>query len=255
VRQIGRNALTGTLCYWGPVIAGGEDEESTMTPYGARIWLLAAATSAMAGYVDAVGFLKLGGLFVSFMSGNSTRFAVGLAGDPAVARMAIWLLASFVGGVVSGTVVARVAGSWRKPVVLLAVGGLLALAAWIDLLEADGWATLLMAAAMGCVNTTFQRAGEVSIGVTYMTGTLVKFGQRLADALMGGDRWGWVPYLALWLGLVGGAVAGSVAYRALGVASIWGAAGFAVVLAVFALLIGPAEPSGVVAGRARRNVE
>jgi len=255
VRQIGRNALPATLCYWGPVIAGREDEESTMTRYGARIWLLAAATSAMAGYVDAVGFLKLGGLFVSFMSGNSTRFAVGLAGDPAVARMAIWLLAAFVGGVVAGTVIARVAGSWRKPIVLLAVGGLLALAAWVDLLVADGWATLLMAAAMGCVNTTFQRAGEVSIGVTYMTGTLVKFGQRLADALMGGDRWGWVPYLALWLGLVGGAVAGSVAYRSFGMASIWGAASFAVALALLALSFGPVEPSYVASGRAGRNVQ
>ena len=254
MRQIGRNALPATLCYWGPVIAGGEDEESTMTRYGARIWLLAAATSGMAGYVDAVGFLKLGGLFVSFMSGNSTRFAVGLAGDPAVARMAIWLLAAFVGGVVAGTVIARVAGSWRKPIVLLAVGGLLALAAWVDLLVADGWATLLMAAAMGCVNTTFQRAGEVSIGVTYMTGTLVKFGQRLADALMGGDRWGWVPYLALWLGLVGGAVAGSFAYRSFGMASIWGAASFAVALALLALSFGPVEPSYVASGRTGRNV-
>jgi uncharacterized membrane protein YoaK (UPF0700 family) len=222
-----------------------------MTRYGARIWLLAAATSSMAGYVDAVGFLKLGGLFVSFMSGNSTRFAVGLVGDSTVARMAIWLLAAFVGGVVTGTVIARVAGSWRKPVVLLAVGGLLALAAWIDLLGADGWATLLMAAAMGCVNTTFQRAGEVSIGVTYMTGTLVKFGQRLADALMGGERWGWVPYLALWIGLVGGAVAGSFAYRSFGIASIWGAAGFAVVLALFTLSVGPVEPSRVASGHVR----
>jgi uncharacterized membrane protein YoaK (UPF0700 family) len=42
-----------------------------------RIRLLAAALSAVGGYVDAVGYLSLGGFFVSFMSGNSTRVGVG----------------------------------------------------------------------------------------------------------------------------------------------------------------------------------
>src|SRR5689334_8967098 len=41
--------------------------------------LLACALSALAGYVDGIGLLHLGGLFVSFMSGNSTRMAVSLA--------------------------------------------------------------------------------------------------------------------------------------------------------------------------------
>ena len=214
-----------------------------MTRYGARIWLLAAATSSLAGYVDAVGLLKLGGLFVSFMSGNSTRLAVGMVGDPRVARMAFALLAAFVGGVVAGTLIAAVAGSARKPVILLVVAAMLALAAGLAPYVWDGWATLAMAAAMGCANTIFQRAGEVSIGVTYMTGTLVKFGQRLASALIGGARWDWVPYLALWLGLVAGAVAGSLAYQRFGMASMWGAAGTAIVLAGAALLLGPAEPA------------
>ena len=40
---------------------------------------LACALSAMAGYVDGIGFLHLGGLFVSFMSGNSARLGVSLA--------------------------------------------------------------------------------------------------------------------------------------------------------------------------------
>ena len=40
---------------------------------------LACALSALAGYVDGIGFLQLGGLFVSFMSGNSTRMGVSIA--------------------------------------------------------------------------------------------------------------------------------------------------------------------------------
>ena len=41
--------------------------------------VLACALSALAGYVDGIGFIHLGGLFVSFMSGNSTRLGVSLA--------------------------------------------------------------------------------------------------------------------------------------------------------------------------------
>ncbi|MFZ1966902.1 MAG: DUF1275 family protein, partial [Bradyrhizobium sp.] len=37
---------------------------------------LACTLSALAGYVDGIGFIHLGGLFVSFMSGNSTRLGV-----------------------------------------------------------------------------------------------------------------------------------------------------------------------------------
>src|SRR5882757_10886260 len=40
---------------------------------------LACALSALAGYVDGIGFIHLGGQFVSFMSGNSTRMGVSLA--------------------------------------------------------------------------------------------------------------------------------------------------------------------------------
>ncbi len=41
-----------------------------------NIYLLAACLSALAGFVDAVGFMYLGGYFISFMSGNSTRLSV-----------------------------------------------------------------------------------------------------------------------------------------------------------------------------------
>ena len=42
--------------------------------------LLALILASLAGYVDALGFLALKGFFVSFMSGNSTRFSIALAG-------------------------------------------------------------------------------------------------------------------------------------------------------------------------------
>jgi uncharacterized membrane protein YoaK (UPF0700 family) len=59
--------------------------------------------SGLAGYVDAVGFLKLGGFFVSFMSGNSTHPAMGLANGSEQAAEGTGLIAIFVLGVVTGS--------------------------------------------------------------------------------------------------------------------------------------------------------
>jgi uncharacterized membrane protein YoaK (UPF0700 family) len=42
---------------------------------------------------------------------------------------------------------------------------------------------------MSPIPIVFQRNGDVGVGLTYMTGTLVKTGQRIAAALTGGDRW------------------------------------------------------------------
>jgi uncharacterized membrane protein YoaK (UPF0700 family) len=50
-----------------------------MTRDDKRVRGVAIVLSGLAGYVDAIGFIKLGGFFVSFMSGNSTRLAVGIA--------------------------------------------------------------------------------------------------------------------------------------------------------------------------------
>lgn len=204
-----------------------------------RHWVLAVCLASLAGYVDAIGFLKLGGLFVSFMSGNSTRMAVGLTTHSEIAAVAAGLIGAFLLGVVLGALVAHAARRWRKPVVLVFVGALLALAAGLDRLGDDRWSPLTMALAMGAMNCVFQRNGEVSIGVTYMTGTLVKLGQRLAGALVGGERFAWVPYLLLWCGLVAGALAGASLYPLIGTDSLWGAALFASLLAFLAYRLGP----------------
>lgn len=208
-----------------------------MRRHDRRDWWLASALAVLAGYVDAVGFLRLGGMFVSFMSGNSTRLAVEMALGAAAAFTAAALIAAFVGGVVAGTTLATVAGAWRKPAVIAGAAALLVPAAALDL---RGASVVLLAASMGMVNCVFQRSGEVSIGVTYMTGALVKLGQYLAAALMGyGGRWAWLPYLLLWSGLVAGAVAGAMVHARFGGAALWVAVAMGAVLAVVALSSGP----------------
>jgi uncharacterized membrane protein YoaK (UPF0700 family) len=203
-----------------------------VTRYDRRIQLMAAGLSALAGYVDAIGFIKLGGFFISFMSGNSTRLAVGLAQGSAPALLAAGLVVTFVTGVVAGSLVGKAARSHRRRAVLLMVATLLATAATLGALGAPSAAIIAMALAMGAENAVFEQDGEIHIGLTYMTGTLVKVGQRIATALLGGDRWAWRPYLFLWLGLIIGATAGATVYPHWGLSALWIAAGAAALLAM-----------------------
>ena len=210
-----------------------------MIRYDRRYWLLAICLSALAGFVDALGFIKLGGFFVSFMSGNSTRAGVGVMTVSKDALTALSLIALFVTGVVIGSLVAHAAGQRRKPIVLLVVAALLASGAAFDLLVFERMAVAAIVMAMGAANTIFQRDGEVSIGVTYMTGTLVKTGQRIAAALLGHNRFDWVPYFLLWFGLFAGAIAGAATYPVLELQGLWIAAGIAAALSVFANRLSP----------------
>ena len=195
-----------------------------MKRFHPRVRGLAAGLSAIAGYVDALGFIALGGFFVSFMSGNSTRLAVGVAQASPNALVAAGLIAAFVSGVCLGSVTGRFARSHQRPVVIGLVSLLLAVAALLNALGDRGPALAVMAVGMGAENAAFEQDGEVRIGLTYMTGALVKVGQGIAGAFFGGDRLAWAPYLLHWLGLLAGAVAGALTYSAIGLSGLWFAA-------------------------------
>jgi len=192
---------------------------------------LACALSALAGYVDGIGFLDLGGLFVSFMSGNSTRLGVSLAeGRWSGATEALGLIALFVAGAASGSLIVLGRGANREPWVLLVEAALLTVAA---LCYTSGFSKAAVAAivlAMGLENAVFQIDGGAGLGLTYVTGALVKVGQLLAAALTGGARWDWLPNLLLWAALVAGGVCGALAYHWINLAAIWFAAGAALAL-------------------------
>jgi len=218
-----------------------ESGSNNVIRFDRKIRLLAACLSALAGFVDAIAFLNLGGFFVSFMSGNSTRLGVSLAQWSSNAGIAAALIATFVAGVFLGSIAGSRAGAYRRPAVLVMVALLLAGAAICSFARHTIFTVGGMALAMGAENAVFEENGDVRIGLTYMTGTLVKFGQRLASAAMGGDRFAWAPYLLLWVGLVCGGVAGATAYYAMNLSALWIGVVAAGILAATAAYIGPSD--------------
>lgn len=195
--------------------------------------LLAALLAALAGYVDAVGFIASGGFFLSFMSGNSTRLGVGLmAGPSGAALFAGAVMAAFVAGVTAASLLSGGEGATRQRRVLLLVAALLAAAATGLSAAAGPLPYLLVAAGMGAANAAFEEMGDVRFGITYMTGTLVRLGLRLAALLRGEDRDGWRPLALHWLTLVAGAVLGAAAWPLLGPLALWPAAAVALALAL-----------------------
>ncbi|MDO7836174.1 YoaK family protein [Sphingobium sp. HBC34] len=193
--------------------------------------VIAIALAFLAGYVDALGFLTTSGFFVSFMSGNSTRLAVGIAGARSDAMAAGILILCFVAGVVGGAIAGAGAGRRQSAIILLLVAALLAAAA-LMIRHPPLWTAGLLALAMGAENTIFEREGQAPLGLTYMTGSLVRIGLGLAGFITGRRHPGWGGYALLWLGLVIGAVTGASLFPMLRQDAMWLGSGVALLLAV-----------------------
>ena len=198
-------------------------------PLGALSFTLALV--ALAGYVDAVGYLRFQGVFVSFMSGNTTSLGVAVAEeDTNKLRELAGVIGLFVAGVVAGSLLHRRAGRWGNTLLLLVILNLLVLA--YALPEAAIESLVL---AMGVLNASVHQVGRIKVSLTFVTGTLVRFGTGLADWLSGqAPAQDWLWPVTLWLAFLAGALGGAAALRHLGSAALLGAAAFSLGLATVA---------------------
>ena len=185
--------------------------------------VVAALLAALAGMVDAIGYQHLSGLFVSFMSGNSTQLAIALGRGnlPEAGRIAE-LVAFFVLGAAAGQMLADLTGGRHMTWVLVGVGILLAISGALRSAPEP------MTFAMGALNASMHRAGHIPVSVTFVTGVLVRFGQGLGNLLIRASTgWDWLAQASPWVGIIAGAAIGGLLYNRIGETAIW----FAVVLA------------------------
>jgi uncharacterized membrane protein YoaK (UPF0700 family) len=205
---------------------------------------LACALSGLAGYVDGVGFIHLGGLFISFMSGNSTRLGVTVAAaDWLKALEALKLIGLFVAGAALGSLIGHRRGRHRQWIVLLVEALLLGAGGAAFRLGAPDITIIAIVVAMGLENAMFQTDGGTGIALTYMTGTLVRIGQLLAAVLHGGPRWAWLPYLLLWSAMVAGAAIGTATYLFINLDAVWFAAGAVLLICAITALAAWRKPA------------
>lgn len=208
--------------------------------YGGSILL-----AGIAGFVDAIGFILSGGLFVSFMSGNSTQAGVEASqGLLLTASIALCLVVGFVLGVVAG----HLLGIWFDQVrvgerITILAGATAVAAAIVASSPGSGYTLVALSAVMGAMNTLFVADGRARVAITYATGTLVSFGLGIAEHLTGRSRGSWLRPLLLWVAITVGALIGALAWQAVG---LWA-------LGVAALALAAIGVTQIVRTRLRRR--
>jgi uncharacterized membrane protein YoaK (UPF0700 family) len=156
---------------------------------------IAILLSAVAGAVDAIGFLLLFHMFVAHMSGNSAALGAYLGrGEWSMAFNHLFPIPLFVLGIVAGTVLNEILANHevRSPFACVAAIEVLLLVLFmlfgfevysggvlrIDSPGAFYSLAALLVTAMGLQNATLQRVGHTDLHTTYVTGTLNNLAQQ-----------------------------------------------------------------------------
>jgi uncharacterized membrane protein YoaK (UPF0700 family) len=191
--------------------------------------------TAIAGWVDAIGFISVGGFYVSFMSGNTTQLGIGMTRfDVELVRLPAILLVCFVVGAFLGTIVTSFSGRWNLPTILFMEGLLLLGALLLSFFASPMLGTTEpLAIAMGAQNAALRNESGGRIGGTFVTGTVFGLGESLALWCL--RREGVRPALRHamgWSALALGAAAGTWAFSAYGLNALSAPAGTLLVLAL-----------------------
>lgn len=186
---------------------------------------LAVTLTVGSGSLDAVCFLALGKVFASVITGNLVLLGIGFVGPETESALHAGVaIAAYIAGVACGAAIAgqvtggQVTGDgarWPRrvtAVLLVELGLLVAFLVGWELCGArpEGPALLVLlvpaAAAMGLQSIAVQRLAVSGFSTTYLTSTLIAV---VTEIVTGTRRQLGIRIVAL-LGMIGGAVAGTV---------------------------------------------
>lgn len=146
------------------------------------------ALAAIAGYVEVIGFLDIGGIYPGIMTGNTVQLGLTFARGqwPRFDLIGFAVALFFVGGIVASLLKRHL----RRPAVELIVVALVLVVASVVRLRAGAGVPLelpLLGLAMAMQGETISKFGGVSIQTIVVTNNMVKF----SDALVGRYVSGW----------------------------------------------------------------
>lgn len=178
--------------------------------------LTAAARAAVAGCIDALGFVTLGGILVAHMSGDTAVGALKFERriwSEALARLSP--LPDFLVGTVIGNVAARAlsrGGRFALGVAVLLHLGILSAAlvlSWRGVRAPLLMVTLLVLT-MGLQGASLRRIAGHEVRTTFVTGMLVAFVDELSDRwLVGSKNTRPGLHIAVWCAFFAGALIGA----------------------------------------------
>ena len=196
--------------------------------------------TAVAGAIDGVSFLRLGAVYASFMSGNTVQLGLHTAAaDWTALGYFMVLIGHFIVGGFLGSLVTTTAGRWSLTLILLLEGAAIALALWLDLQHLGPLAsTAPLSLAMGAQNNLVILVRGANPATTFVTGTAFRFGEAVAQRVLGRDPKGaWKLHAIVWLSFGIGAAIGAQAQHVLQGLSLLPLAAFVTLLALVSAVV------------------
>ncbi|HWE73475.1 MAG TPA: YoaK family protein [Stellaceae bacterium] len=173
---------------------------------------LAFAFAAIAGYADAIGYLRYKA-FAGMMTGNTVL--MGLAFSQSADRPAVEYAALLAAFFITAAGAFALLRKRCPPAILLVAE---AVALLLPEIFRGSWAILLLVVAMGLQNPLAQRFG-LPLSTTFITGNLLRFAEGLIGRFVphrGHNRGGaFAIYGIAWLGYAAGAALGAAGFAAL----------------------------------------